>query len=240
MLWKDLDSLSQAISGHAMRQLDALLEPPPDEGWRQSTHAYFKDLGLVDKEAREALRVYDRSKVKARALFERREIPIEFDLRTFERLPPAARMLLLALVDREPRLGALVERSQRQGRVGHSVEWLQPRFTSHGFVVSAFEELAVVPPKAPEMRWGHKDVERRRLSNLQLAWVHAYLFPADTKNGIPRQDPYRGTVESYLEEERRRIKNAREHYAEDPRSPRVAARGKLRRPTYWPVHKRGP
>jgi hypothetical protein len=219
MRWASRTALQAALVAHAAGKLATLFAPAPDEAWRTAVLGYFNEVDRFDRECRAALRVYDRTKVPARAAFEKRAIPIRFDIDNFGRLPPIARVLLLALVDDKEKIGPVLAESKRTRT---ATEWLPPALTSRGFVISLFQLCTVVDrAHAGPMVWGPAvRRERHQLADIQLAWVHAYLFQEETMASIPPRDLDR-PIGQYIESERRRIKKAREHYAEEIRSATV-------------------
>ena len=217
MRWKSRDELQTELVRYAAKKLTLFFDPAPDEDWRANVLAYFTELDEFDREVREALRLYDRSKARARKVFEKRGIPISFEFESFERMPPTARVLLLALVDGVKKIGPCLLEMKRTRT---SVAWLMPAFTTRGFVVSAFESCAIVRPQAPvrEISWGPDPAaERGQLTDIQLALIHTFVFRQQTMEVIPPRNLDR-TLGQYVEDERRRVKKVREHFAEQIKS----------------------
>lgn len=154
-------------------------------------------------------------------------MPIELTFDGFERLPPSGRILLFALINGEKRIGRVLEDAKRTRT---EVEWIPPTFNTRGFVAHVFETCALVDTTpVSEMRWGTpRRRERYKLADLELAYVHAFAFPEDTLEGVDKADPLDRTAAGYFEDERRRMKKAREHFCEEkasaPRSGRSPRR----------------
>lgn len=227
MKWTSRAGLKRGLVAYAATKLEALFDPVPDAAWRTSVVAFFTEMDELDRDCREALRRYNRSKVAARAIFAKLDMPIKFTVDGFERLPPSGRMLLSALIDGRKQIGHALEDATRTRT---EVDWIPPTLHTRGFVAHVFETCALVDTMpVPEMRWGtRRPRERYKLADLELAYVHAFAFPEDTLEGVDKADPLDRTAAGYLEDERRRIKKAREHFCEEkasvPRSGRSPRR----------------
>lgn len=215
--WTSRAGLKQGLVAHAAKKLEVLFDPAPDAAWRSSVVKLFSELDELDRDCREALRLYNRSKVPARAIFEKLGMPIEFTFEGFERLPPSGRILLFALIDGKKQIGRVLEDATRTRT---EVEWIPPTLNTRGFVAHVFETCALVDTKpVPEMRWGTpRPRDRYKLADLELAHIHAFAFPEDTLAGVDKGDPLDRTAAGYFEDERRRMKKARQHFCEDKES----------------------
>lgn len=214
MRWKSKSELQAELARYARVKLAAVFEPAPDEAWARAVERYFDELNRFDREAREALRLFDRSKAGARRIFEERGIPISFEFETFEHLPPTARVLLLALLDEKKKIGPVLQETKRTRT---STGWLPPAFTTRGFVIAAFETCAVLTESedVAEFSWGPpQQRERLQLTDTQLAWIHTFVFGQETVGALAPDDLDRAPAQ-YIDDERRRLKKAREHYAEE-------------------------
>lgn len=210
------DSLQGAVTELARKRLAALFTPAPDESWKATTVAWFVRMRDIDRKSRAALRVFSRTAAPARAVFAELGIPIRLDADTFVSLPPLGRVLLLQLLPRPHgtrRQDGILDSSKRTKT---AVSWLPPALTSRGFVIMTFEHCSLGAEAHPlALRWGHAPPEPRvRLTDLQLAWLHTYLFPTESLAWVIPSRLKNATPGTCVDRERRNIAKARVHFGE--------------------------
>lgn len=230
-----------AVEEEALRRLETFLLPGPDPTWRQDAHDWYSELCAFDEDAREALRHYGRTKGPAREVFASRNIRVDVGtnipgprralvlssasptssrwigrldehVELFSAMPPSARVLYTMLEHGEKSAAGVLTGENR----------LPARYNTRGFVIDAFDERPLAEPVAlPTLAWsaGRRWL-RRRLTDVEIAAAHAYLFPTEVlrRLGSARgsragEDPGTRTAKSVLQTERRNIAKAREEWS---------------------------